>query len=177
MVPHLMHATPRPLAGGAGGMQRPTSGRRGECLMAIRDRDGKEITVVRRATVADVKEFEGRKVTKKDRERTNEGMRWIFQYQDGKQLLADTSYLRADGGNKEIEEAIQGIDRRRFRILQNQATVMGWESIPLLMIHTVLFLVPASEKETFGSLAVDQTMKAKDRNGEVYFVLRVADAD
>lgn len=78
--------------------------------MAIYSRFGGKVTPVRLATVADVKAYENRKPDKQDRDRTSEGWRAIFKYEDtGKEFLADAAYLRADEGFAEIANAFRAM--------------------------------------------------------------------
>lgn len=80
--------------------------------MSIATRFGEEITLVRRATLDDLKTFEGRsrRIDKHDRERTSEGWRAIAKYADtGKEILVDAAYVRATGGWTEIEAAFKAL--------------------------------------------------------------------
>lgn len=61
------------------------------------------VTLVREATIEDVKTFERRKADVEDKHRTEAHMRFVAKYEDtGKEFLADLAYLRADGGWTEI---------------------------------------------------------------------------
>lgn len=76
--------------------------------MSLYSRFGGQVTVVRKATVNDVKVFENRRPDKEDKSRTGGGMRAICRYVDtGKEFLADVAYLRADGGITEILDAFK----------------------------------------------------------------------
>jgi hypothetical protein len=85
--------------------------------MAIYSRFGDPVIVVRMATVEDVKTFENRKPDKQDRERTKDGQRIICRYLkgskgdelQGREFLADTAYLRADEGYREIMAAVRAL--------------------------------------------------------------------
>lgn len=80
--------------------------------MAIYGRCGTRCTVVRLATSADVKPFEGRKPDAEDERRSEEGWRAICRWEEPdkherSEFLADAAYLRADGGWREISEAFR----------------------------------------------------------------------
>jgi hypothetical protein len=68
----------------------------------IHSRFGGVVTLVRFATIGDVKTFERRKADKEDKLRTEGGWRFIARYEDGTEFLADVAYLRADEGLREI---------------------------------------------------------------------------
>lgn len=78
----------------------------------IYSRFGGEVTIVRMATIEDVRSFENRKPDKEDRSRTVEGMRVIAARWDGTEFLADVAYLKADGGWREIDAAIRKVRPR-----------------------------------------------------------------
>jgi hypothetical protein len=74
--------------------------------MAIYGRTGNAVTVVRRAVLEDVKRLDGRKPDKQDREALANDC-YIIVKSFGKERLYHIAYLRADGGAKEIDEAIK----------------------------------------------------------------------
>jgi len=75
----------------------------------IYGRCGQPITVLRRGTLADVKNLDGRKPDKQDREAVRNGS-YVVVLDDGKERLYHQCYMRADGGSREIADALEAVD-------------------------------------------------------------------
>jgi hypothetical protein len=75
--------------------------------MAIYGRSGDQVKVLRRGTLADVKEMDGRKPDSRDRQCVATGAYVVVEYADGATGLYHRAYLRADDGLVEIEAALR----------------------------------------------------------------------
>jgi hypothetical protein len=76
----------------------------------IYGRFGDAVTIVRMGTLDDVKTIDGRKPDKQDREAVEIGSYVVVRQDNGKERLYHLAFLRADGGSKEINEAIAACD-------------------------------------------------------------------
>jgi len=73
----------------------------------IYGRWGDAVTVVRLATLKDVRTFDHRSPDAQDREMVRRGSYVILKREDGAEMLANVAFLRADGGAHEIDAAIK----------------------------------------------------------------------
>jgi hypothetical protein len=71
----------------------------------IYGRFGQEVTIVRYGRTADVRELDGRKPDKQDREAI-ENRSYVVVLDGGRERLYHLAFLRADGGAGEIYEAL-----------------------------------------------------------------------
>lgn len=76
--------------------------------MAIYGRLGQEVTIMRKAKLADVEKLDGRKPDKQDREAIKIGSYVVVQDGD-KTRLYHLAFLRADDGAAEITRALEGL--------------------------------------------------------------------
>jgi hypothetical protein len=77
----------------------------------IYGRFGGTVTIIRTAVLADVQKLDGRKPDKQDREALENGSYVVVRDEDGKERLYHQAYLHADGGCREISEAIEAANR------------------------------------------------------------------
>lgn len=77
--------------------------------MAIFGRFGDPLTVVRVASLDDVRPLSGRKPDKQDRSAIESGSYLVCRDEDGKELLYHQAFMRADGGSREIAAAIEAL--------------------------------------------------------------------
>lgn len=68
---------------------------------------GDPLTIVRSAILEDVKRLADRKPDQQDRDALANGSYVVVRFDDGAERVYHQAFLRADGGIKEIEEAIQ----------------------------------------------------------------------
>lgn len=84
--------------------------------MTIYSRFGSEVTLERLAILEDIERLDGRKPDAHDRRRIQDECYIVVRrVADGRRILADVAYLRADGGLSEIESAILRHGRRADR--------------------------------------------------------------
>jgi hypothetical protein len=76
----------------------------------IYGRFGNRVTIVRRAVLADVKNLDNRKPDKQDRDALKNSSYVVVRDDDGREKLYHLAFLRADGGSREITEAIVATD-------------------------------------------------------------------
>lgn len=78
----------------------------------IYGRFGDELTLVRRGTLADVQNLDGRTPDDRDRQNIEHGVYVVARANDnGKEYLYHLAYLRADDGIAEIETALNALDK------------------------------------------------------------------
>ena len=77
--------------------------------MAIYGRFGDTLTVLRLASLDDVKKLGGRKPDKVDKAALESGSYVVCRDQDGSECLYHQGYMQADGGSREITEAIASV--------------------------------------------------------------------
>jgi hypothetical protein len=81
-----------------------------ETAMAIYGRAGQEVTIVRVGTLDDVRKLDGRRPDKQDREAVENGSYVVTRDADsGQERLHHLAFLRADGGSREVTEAIEAL--------------------------------------------------------------------
>lgn len=78
--------------------------------MTIYERFGEPCTIVRVGTLDDVHKLDGRKPDKTDREAVKCGSYVVVRFEGGAERLYHQAFLRADGGAREIGEAIAATD-------------------------------------------------------------------
>jgi hypothetical protein len=76
----------------------------------IYGRFGDEVTIVRRGTLDDVRQLDKRKPDQADRDNVERGGYVVIRQDNGKEILAHVSYLRADNGWAEISDAIDALE-------------------------------------------------------------------
>jgi len=74
----------------------------------IYGRFGNPVTIKRRGTLDDVRKLDGRKPDKQDREALALGSYVVVEC-DGKERLYHLAFLRADGGIREIDAAMEAV--------------------------------------------------------------------
>ena len=81
----------------------------------IYGRFGDEVKILRTAVLADVERLDGRKPDKHDRDAIKGGCYVVVKSanhrEDQKERLYAQAFLRADGGSREIGEAIEAADK------------------------------------------------------------------
>lgn len=76
----------------------------------IYGRFGDKVTIVRPAVLEDVERLECRKPDQQDRDALEMGCYVVVRSEDdGQERLYNQAFLRADGGSREIAEAIEGV--------------------------------------------------------------------
>jgi hypothetical protein len=81
----------------------------------IYGRLGRPVTIVRRATLADVQELEGREPDARDRSALSLSS-YLLVLENGKEVLYHQCFLHADGGAREIAETIGGSSVSKIRV-------------------------------------------------------------
>lgn len=74
----------------------------------IYGRFGQPVTIIRVAILDDVKKLDGRRPDKQDREALKHGS-YVVVRDDDKERLYHQAFLRADGGAREIGDAIDAL--------------------------------------------------------------------
>lgn len=74
----------------------------------IYGRFGQALTILRVATEADVRQIEGRKLNKTDREALASGS-YVVVAEEESERLYHQAFLRADGGSVEITRALEAL--------------------------------------------------------------------
>lgn len=94
----------------------------------IYGRTGEACAILRLATEVDVRKLENRKPDKQDKFAIQHGglvvIRWLDD-DDNNERLAHQAYLRADGGSREINDAIELASYRAWR-----ARAQAWYDTP-----------------------------------------------
>jgi hypothetical protein len=72
----------------------------------IYGRMGQTVSIVRRGVLADVEKLDGRKPDKQDRDAIRNGS-YVVVVADDKQRLYHQAFMRADGGSREITDALE----------------------------------------------------------------------
>lgn len=75
----------------------------------IYGRFGNPLTIVRMGTLDDVKTLDQRKPDKQDRAVVEAGGYVVVREEGGKERLYHQAYMRADGGAREIGEALEAL--------------------------------------------------------------------
>ena len=76
----------------------------------IYGRVGQVVTVKRAAVLEDVEKLDGRKPDDQDREALKAGS-YVVVEDEGTERLYHIAYLRADGGAKEIMDAVEEVEK------------------------------------------------------------------
>lgn len=84
--------------------------------MTIYGRFGDPVTITRLAVLEDIQRLDGRKPDKTDRRALELGSYVIIRQDDQKEILASLGYLRADGGLKELMEAVAAAPKPEVQI-------------------------------------------------------------